>query len=48
MLHNVMEVAAPMVAAVNDTGSDYKDNSEVKLLREEVTHLADLVVSLTT
>ena len=48
MADKVMELAAPMVAAITDTHLDYRYNSEVKLLREEVADLADIVAFLIT
>ena len=45
MADKVMEVATPTVSSITDTRTD---TSEVQQLREEVTRLADLVVSLTT
>ena len=45
MANKVLEVATPVVATVSATHSS---DSEVKQLREEVAHLADLVASLTT
>ena len=38
-----MEVATPTVSAITDTRTDL---TEVKQFREEDTHLADLVASL--